>query len=155
MQYVHQTTLLSVCHLPKRESLILHQNRGIGQAICKLILAKPSIAPLKLFATTRKGEDLELIGNAAEGGRQVLYPTLDISSRDSIRAFAGVVKQHGDVDVLINNAGVNLDGRYGYENARRTLEVNYEGTLEVGHVEVIALVPCLSMILLLLRIPAD
>ena len=62
----------------------------------------------------------------------MLYPRLDISSRDSIKAFAGEVKQyHGDVDVLINNAGINVDAQYGYENARKTLDVNYRGTLEV------------------------
>lgn len=38
----------------------------------------------------------------------------------------------GLVDVLINNAGVNLDARYGYENARTTLDVNYRGVREVG-----------------------
>ncbi|KAK5111627.1 hypothetical protein LTR85_011805 [Meristemomyces frigidus] len=113
--------------------IVTGANRGIGRAICDLILARPNIAPLKLFATSRKGEDLGLAGPADDGGsRQVLYPKLDISSRDSIRAFAGEVKErHGSVDVLINNAGVNLDGEYGYENARRTLEVNHWGTLEM------------------------
>lgn len=62
----------------------------------------------------------------------MLYPKLDISDQDSIKGFAGEVKQqHGSVDVLINNAGVNLDADYGYENARRTFDVNYWGTLEV------------------------
>lgn len=36
--------------------------------------------------------------------------------------------------MLINNAGVNLDapGSYGPENVRRTLDVNFRGTVEVG-----------------------
>jgi len=61
----------------------------------------------------------------------VLYPKLDISSLESIKAFACEVQQQGPVDVLINNAGVNLDAEYGYENAKKTLDVNYRGTLEV------------------------
>lgn len=41
-------------------------------------------------------------------------------------------EQEGGIDVLVNNAGVNLDGDYGVENARKTLGVNYEGTLAVS-----------------------
>lgn len=65
---------------------------------------------------------------------QIVYPKLDVSDHDSIRALVDEVKRnHGaNVDILINNAGVNLDldpkHGYGYENARRTLNVNYRGT---------------------------
>jgi carbonyl reductase 1 len=36
--------------------------------------------------------------------------------------------------VLVNNAGVNLDqnGEYGVENVKKTMEVNYWGTLNVS-----------------------
>ena len=34
--------------------------------------------------------------------------------------------------MLINNAGINNDAQYGSKNARKTLDVNYRGTLEVG-----------------------
>jgi len=110
------------------------QNRGIGRAICNLILTRtqqtPS-TPLKLFATSRKGEDLGLTTSPPQ--QQVVYTKLDIADRESIRSFAADLKrQQARVDVLINNAGVNLEAEYGYENARRTLEVNYWGTVEVG-----------------------
>ena len=62
---------------------------------------------------------------------QALYPKLDISDRDSIQDFATSTTQHGNVSTLINNAGVNLDRQYGYENTKKTLNVNYRGTLEV------------------------
>lgn len=60
------------------------------------------------------------------------YPQLDISSSESI---GNLVRESGSVvDVLINNAGVNLDapGSYGVENVRKTLDVNFRGTVEVG-----------------------
>lgn len=108
------------------------QNRGIGQAICKLILSRPDVTPLKLFAASRKGEDIGF-SPSTDSGREVLYPKLDVSSRESIAKLAEEVKREGLlVDVLINNAGVNLDARYGYENARTTLDVNYKGVREVG-----------------------
>lgn len=103
----------------------MHQNRGIGKAICSLIVSRQHDRPLQLFAASRKGVDLGLRSD------NVVYPTLDISSRDSIHALAQQAAQDGPIDVLINNAGVNLDDDYSVENAKKTLDVNYRGTLEV------------------------
>lgn len=42
------------------------------------------------------------------------------------------IKEAGQpVDVVINNSGVNLDDQFSVENAHRTLDVNYRGTLAV------------------------
>jgi carbonyl reductase 1 len=61
-----------------------------------------------------------------------VFPKLDIANKTSITDFAAEVKGHGHVDVLINNAGVNLDGEYSFENAKRTLDVNWRGTVDVS-----------------------
>ncbi|KAI7565066.1 hypothetical protein KC317_g6622, partial [Hortaea werneckii] len=126
IQYLERFTVRNV--LVSEEE----QNRGIGQAICKLILSRPDVTPLKLFAASRKGEDIGF-SSPADPEREVLYPKLDVSSRESITALADEVEREGLVDVLINNAGVNLDARYGYENARTTLDVNYRGVREMCH----------------------
>ncbi|KAK0320863.1 hypothetical protein LTR82_008181 [Friedmanniomyces endolithicus] len=120
--------------------IVTGANRGIGRAICDLILTKPDLAPLKLYAATRSGDDLGL-GSRNDETRQVLYPKLDIADRESVRAFASDVKLHGRVDVLINNAGVNLDNQYNYENAKRTVDVNYHGTLDMCQTFIPLLVP--------------
>ncbi|KAF2165338.1 hypothetical protein M409DRAFT_67203 [Zasmidium cellare ATCC 36951] len=109
--------------------IVTGANRGIGRAICENILSRPDSSAIKLFATTRKGDNLGL--SSTNSGSEVLYPSLDISSRDSIHAFKDEVKQHGDVNVLINNAGVNLDNQYSPETAKQTLDVNYRGTVEM------------------------
>jgi NAD(P)-dependent dehydrogenase (short-subunit alcohol dehydrogenase family) len=110
--------------------LTLSQNRGIGLAICKRILTtEPGISPLKLFAASRSGADLGLQSNHAT--RSVLYPKLDIADRKSVLDFAEEVQQYGSVDVLINNAGINLDDDYNPQNAKKTIDVNYRATLEV------------------------
>jgi carbonyl reductase 1 len=85
--------------------------------------------PIKLFATSRKGEDLGL--ESSDGRHAIVYPQLDVESEESIHAFTDLVRSHGQVDALINNAGVNLDSRYSPETARQTLNVNYRGTLDV------------------------
>lgn len=87
------------------------------------------MSPLKLFATTRSGQDLGL--ESSHATRSVLYPKLDISDRGSVRDFAEEVKQYGTVDVLINNAGVNLDENYNVANVRRTMDINYKSMLNV------------------------
>jgi len=130
---------LTLAPSSSRAALTLRQNRGIGKAICKAILERHRASqlkearPLTLFATSRAGFELSrslTLGHDV----QIVYPKLDVSDRDSIKALVDDVnRKHGaSVDVLINNAGVNLDldpkHGYGYENARKTLEVNYWGT---------------------------
>ena len=62
----------------------------------------------------------------------MLYPKLDITDRNSINSFAKEVTQYGSVDVLINNAGVNLDNEYSAANAQKTMDINYTAMLDVG-----------------------
>jgi carbonyl reductase 1 len=58
---------------------------------------------------------------------------LDITDKTQIQALVDKIKKdQGGVDVLINNAGVNLDDDYSLETAKQTLETNYRGTLEVS-----------------------
>lgn len=40
-------------------------------------------------------------------------------------------ENYDGVDVLINNAGTNLDAKYGPETTKKTLDVNFRGTLKV------------------------
>jgi carbonyl reductase 1 len=60
---------------------------------------------------------------------QIRYPALDIADLGSIRNLAEAIHQdHGAIDVLINNAGVNLDNNYTPENVKATLDANVRGT---------------------------
>ena len=84
-----------------------------------------------LYATSRKGQDLGFIPSSSN--TVFRYPRLDIADSSSIQNFAETVKNDsGAVDVLINNAGVNLDPQYSAANAQVTLDVNYRGTLQVS-----------------------
>ena len=64
----------------------------------------------------------------------MIYPKLDISDHSSVTSFAKEVQQYGSVDVLINNAGINLDNEYSLQNARKTIDVNYRATLDVCNI---------------------
>lgn len=81
-------------------------------------------------ATSRKGTDL---GFESAKETQVRYPKLDIADPASIQSLAkSIEKDHKKLDVLINNAGVNLDDDYNPQNVKTTLDTNVRGTLRVG-----------------------
>ena len=62
-----------------------------------------------------------------------MYPKLDIADRSSVENLASSVEEKfGAVDVLINNAGVNVDDEYSAKNVKVTLDTNVRGTLQVS-----------------------
>ena len=85
-----------------------------------------------LYATSRKGENLGFPSSLPD--TEIRYPKLDISNISSIERFVETVKKdEGGIDVLINNAGVNLDDQYSSENAEQTIQTNVYGTLNVSN----------------------
>ncbi|KAL8995852.1 MAG: hypothetical protein Q9169_004504 [Polycauliona sp. 2 TL-2023] len=81
-----------------------------------------------VYSTSRKGLDLGF--TSASSNTTFRYPKLDIADRSSIDSFAKMIqKDHANVDVLINNASVNLDLEYSPANVKTTLDTNYRGTL--------------------------
>ncbi|KAL8826705.1 MAG: hypothetical protein Q9191_003630 [Dirinaria sp. TL-2023a] len=109
-------------------AIVTGANRGIGNAICQS-LTRDFKGPLCLYATSRKGEDLGFKPTSPE--TQIEYPKLDIADTRSIQDLAKTIKtEHDGLDVLINNAGLNLDDQYSPENVKTTLDTNYRGTLK-------------------------
>ena len=112
-------------------AVITGSNRGIGHAIVQTLSTHRGPSPLIIYATSRASFDLNV---STRPPNEIRYAKLDISSRPSIRSFLSQLPHRdgggggGKIDILINNAGVNLDGEYNYENARETFEVNYWGT---------------------------
>jgi carbonyl reductase 1 len=107
----------------KRIAVVTGGNRGIGLEINRQLGRRG----LHVALTSRdraKGE-----AAAAElraEGLSVQHLELDVA-----RAIAGALKaEHGGVDVLVNNAGIALDG-FNAEVAGATIETNYFGSLHV------------------------
>jgi len=84
-----------------------------------------------LYATSRKGLNLGI--KPASSDTQIRYPRLDITDPASIDSLATLIKkEHGGCDVLVNNAGINVDDQYSPQNVKLTLDTNYRGTLHVS-----------------------
>jgi 3-oxoacyl-[acyl-carrier protein] reductase len=93
-------TPAAFCSLEGKNALVTGASRGIGRAIA----AELAHAGASVVVSYRTGAD-EAQALAAEiGGRAV---QADVSDPESARAL---VEQGGDLDVLVNNAGVTRDG---------------------------------------------
>ncbi|WP_077962702.1 SDR family oxidoreductase [Ensifer adhaerens] len=77
---------------------------GIGEATAKLLAA----AGAKVVIGARRSDRLERIaGEIAAAGGEVRFRTLDVTSRESVSAFARFTQtEFGRLDVIVNNAGV-------------------------------------------------
>ncbi|KAB2570770.1 Carbonyl reductase (NADPH) 1, partial [Lasiodiplodia theobromae] len=143
-----------------RVAAVTGANKGIGLAIVRnLALQYPGSAlntgPLIIYLTARdasRGEaalktlesDDQLLNAKvlkAQGGPVSLaFKELDISKKESIDAFAAdLQKDHGSIDVVINNAGIAMEG-FDANVATTTLATNYHGTLH----STLALLPLLK-----------
>ena len=113
-----------------RVALVTGANRGIGLALVEALLDRGAG---KIYAATRKPEAL---ADLAALSRGVVIPLrLDITDEPEVRQAAG---QAGDVDLLINNAGIVSHTFAGFEDpiwldaARREYETNVVGSLRVS-----------------------
>ncbi|KAF3036155.1 hypothetical protein E8E12_002711 [Didymella heteroderae] len=105
--------------------VVTGSNRGIGQGIIQLLAKTEHTSPLTIIATSRSGSDL---GIQAKSPNSIQYAKLDISSSSSIASF---FKTTQNIDVLINNAGINNNNQETADLAARTIDVNYKGTRDV------------------------
>ncbi len=90
----------SFCSLAGKTALVTGASRGIGRAIA---LELASAGASVVFSYRTGAEEAEAL--AAEIGARAVQA--DVSDAESARAL---VEEAGDIDVLVNNAGVTRDG---------------------------------------------
>ena len=91
----------------KTKVLITGGNNGIGLAACQLFAAQPKYHCIMASRSLEKGQKAISSIQSSNPDSTLSLVQLDITSDDSIAAAAKEVEsQHGDLDILINNAGV-------------------------------------------------
>jgi NAD(P)-dependent dehydrogenase (short-subunit alcohol dehydrogenase family) len=101
-------------------ALVTGANRGLGAALCRALIERGAA---KVFAAARQPELVDMPG--------VIPLRLDITSTADI---AAAVEQCGDVDLLINNAGISTgtSALSGSDAGRQEFDTNVFGPLEVS-----------------------
>lgn len=95
--------------LEGKTALITGASRGIGRGIAKVFAAQGANVAFTYLSSVEKGQALET-ELASEGIKAKGYRS-DAADFDQAQALADeVVKDFGQVDILINNAGITRDG---------------------------------------------
>ncbi len=128
--------------LTGRVSLVTGASRGIGRAIARALAAEGATVVLGAREQIRLAEAVAEI--AGEGGRAEAV-SLDVADRASVEAVvAGILRTHGRLDHLVNNAGITRDNlllRMKAEEWEEVLATNLNG---VFHCTQAALRPMLK-----------
>lgn len=121
----------------KRVAVVTGANRGLGFETAKE-LAQKGYTVVLTARDSRKGEEAST--KLAAQKLDVHFHPLDVTMPQSIRSFRDwLEKEFGRVDVLVNNAGIFLDGDKDDTSAgaattddiRRTMETNVYGPFQL------------------------
>lgn len=93
--------------MSKKVALVTGATRGIGKAIALELVAKGYY----VLGTATSDAGAQTISDfLADNGKGL---KLDVSNQEELKAFiANVNKEHGGVDVLVNNAGITKDNLF-------------------------------------------
>jgi len=111
-----------------RVALVTGASRGIGEAIARRLAAEGAI----VLAAARSTSVLDrIVADISKSGGRARVLELDVSQPASIEAaMKSALEEHGQIDVLVNNAGIaedNLILRMSREAWDRVLMTNLTG----------------------------
>jgi short-subunit dehydrogenase len=104
---------------------------GIGEATARRLIREPDAS---LVLVGRREERLSALASAL-GEERVSFLAVDLVDKhapETIREH--VAGRHGRLDLLVNNAGAAWRARFadgGYENVRRTMEINFDAQVRL------------------------
>jgi len=113
----------------KRVALVTGASRGIGRAIA-VALAADGLFVIVNY-TANESAAAETLAKLREKGGEGALSRFDVADSAQVdAAVKQIATEHGRLDVLVNNAGIAIDGlllRTKKEDWARTLEVNLSG----------------------------
>jgi 3-oxoacyl-[acyl-carrier protein] reductase len=114
--------------LRDRVSFVTGASRGIGRAIARLLAAQGATVLLGARDQAKLATAVSEI--VAAGGKALAVP-LDVADRASVEAaFDAILKAHGRLDHLVNNAGITRDNlvlRMKPDDWQQVLDTNLTG----------------------------
>jgi len=112
--------------------LVTGGNRGMGKLFCEHGVAEG--ASIIIWATNEQAMQETAEELTHRGGKVSTYK-VDVSDRKDIeKAAENVLKEHGTVDILINNAGIVVSGyfwEHTYDQIEKTMRINSEAMMYI------------------------
>lgn len=121
----------------KKVAVVTGAGRGIGKAIA-LALAKQGFMVVINYNGSQKRAEEAVEQIKAEGGAAQAYKCNIASYTDTQEMINNIIKEHGSIDVLVNNAGITKDGlllKMSEEDYDAVLTINLKGAFNcIKHV---------------------
>ena len=125
-----------------RTAIVTGANRGIGLEVCRQLAQQGYHV---ILTARNETQGLKVRDKLLKENLQVSFRHLDVSSSDSIRAFATRLDEdERTIDVLVNNAAIYYDSENeardpDFEKAEKAFRTNVMGPWRLS----VALLPCL------------
>ena len=130
---------------PKKVALITGANKGLGFEMARQ-LGKAGVTVILAARDSQKGE--AAVGKLKGEGLDAQFLKLDVTDNEDHRTAAAFLKEKfGLLDILINNAGISLEGLGGGKASTTTSEVIHR-TFETNFFAPVALTQALLPLLL-------
>ncbi len=113
----------------KEIAVVTGANKGLGFETCRQLKE----LDMQVILTGREEAKVKkAAGLLSKEGSSVSGAVLDVLDTASISRFAEELRaKWGVIDVLVNNAGISISGRFDGPSARLTVETNFFGPLRV------------------------
>ncbi|MFB5192850.1 3-oxoacyl-ACP reductase FabG [Alicyclobacillus fastidiosus] len=110
-------------------AIVTGAGRGIGRGIAvKLAQEGAKVVVCDMVAENGEGTVRAIV----EQGGEAWFQVCDVADANDVSAlFEAVVKRHGAIDIVVNNAGINRDGmlhKLTHEQWDQVINVNLTGT---------------------------